>query len=461
MFKKILASFFVILWISLSSSTYAFLFWLKSSDNTVEDIVNIEKTYNLYLPLVGFIFDPWEKQDVVGELKKMKEVLWEKRIYHITVSPDMYTAQEVSDWKFDEEYTVFFKTIKELNLKVIFRTMHEMNGGWYPWSSQPEEFKKAWIHVWNLSRYLGLTEHDILFDFSVNHRDMPTKGIPSQSASLIQCTTPKTWENKNILDYSKECYRFEDYYPWDKYVDFVWVTFYNWGKATSSRLWKSPSKILNDSDRNTVERLKKLWKPLFIDEVWTTAIWYSWAYDKEKSREEYIGTWGDARKNKWLKQLSEYLTTNNFLWAVYFNVDYTYGLTLPSVGETDWAIINPRLDKFYEGFWDLYSRSASDFQNILNIFWVSSVVIKGRSMYAPLYAIKNITFIEPIVSKYFSWNEEKISEFYKKLISTPSWKKNFDEAVAALAREYIIKDEGVSDEKSSWSGEALEINWKS
>ena len=67
-----------------------------------------------------------------------------------------------------------------------------MNGGWYPWSSQPEEFKKAWIHVWNLSRYLGLTEHDILFDFSVNHRDMPTKGIPSQSASLIQCTTPKT-----------------------------------------------------------------------------------------------------------------------------------------------------------------------------------------------------------------------------------------------------------------------------
>ena len=52
--------------------------------------------------------------------------------------------------------------------------MHEMNGGRYPWSSNPKTFKEAWIHVRNLSRKQGLTENDILFDFSVNHRDMPT-----------------------------------------------------------------------------------------------------------------------------------------------------------------------------------------------------------------------------------------------------------------------------------------------
>jgi beta-mannanase len=53
--------------------------------------------------------------------------------------------------------------------------MHEMNGGWYPWSSNPDLFKQAWVHVWKLSRKQGLTQTDILFDFSVNHRDMPTK----------------------------------------------------------------------------------------------------------------------------------------------------------------------------------------------------------------------------------------------------------------------------------------------
>jgi hypothetical protein len=52
--------------------------------------------------------------------------------------------------------------------------MHEMNGGWYPRGSNPENFKKAWIHVWELSRSLGLDQKDILFDFSVNHWDMPT-----------------------------------------------------------------------------------------------------------------------------------------------------------------------------------------------------------------------------------------------------------------------------------------------
>jgi hypothetical protein len=50
-----------------------------------------------------------------------------------------------------------------------------MNGGRYPWSSNPEKFKAARIHVWTLSRVVGLNEENIAFDFSVNHRDMPTK----------------------------------------------------------------------------------------------------------------------------------------------------------------------------------------------------------------------------------------------------------------------------------------------
>ena len=169
--KKILLFVLLCLFCIQSSQVNAFLFWLKSSDNTVEDIINLEKSYNLYLPLIWFIYDPWEQQDVIWNLKDMAQLLWNQRIYHITISPDSYSAADVANWKFDEQYSAFFKTIKELNLKVIFRTMHEVNWGWYPWSWNPDEFKKAWNHVWNLSRSLWLTNHDILFDFSVNHRD--------------------------------------------------------------------------------------------------------------------------------------------------------------------------------------------------------------------------------------------------------------------------------------------------
>ncbi len=127
----------------LPCSTQAFVLGLKSTDNTVQNIVDIEKTYQLYLPIVAFIYDPWEKQDVVAELEKMKAELGDQRIYHISVSPNQFSAEEVANGAFDEQYKLFFQTIKRLKLKVVFRTMHEMNGGRYPRGSNPEMFKKS------------------------------------------------------------------------------------------------------------------------------------------------------------------------------------------------------------------------------------------------------------------------------------------------------------------------------
>jgi hypothetical protein len=152
----------------------------------------------------------------------------------------------------------------------------------------------------------------------------------------------------------------------------------------------------------------------------------------------YDWTWGDARKDKWLNQLAQFLSSNHFMWAVYFNVDYTHWLEYPTVWETDWAIINLTLDKFYQGFWDLYSSSKADFKNILALFWIESVDINNNSYYVPMYATRNIKFIEPVVNEYFSWNDQWKSDFYKKLVSTPSWQKPFDEAIRALSWAYVI-----------------------
>ena len=81
-----------------------------------------------------------------------------------------------------------------------------MNGGWYPWSSNPTTFKQARVHVWNLSRQAGLTSQNILFDMSLNARDLPAKnGKPAQTATFIQCQLSA----KARL----HCPTFEDYYP--------------------------------------------------------------------------------------------------------------------------------------------------------------------------------------------------------------------------------------------------------
>jgi len=40
------------------SSTQAYLFGLKSADNTIANIQQIQEKYNLNIPVVSFIFDP-------------------------------------------------------------------------------------------------------------------------------------------------------------------------------------------------------------------------------------------------------------------------------------------------------------------------------------------------------------------------------------------------------------------
>lgn len=385
--------------INISQSYY---FWLKSADNTPENIEAIERTYGVNLPVVSFIFDPRDKNDVTNSIDRIVELLWTDRIYHITISPDNYSANDVVLWKFDAQYTAFFQKIKEKNLHVIFRTMHEMNGWRYPRSSNPEKFKAAWIHVWTLSRVVWLSEENILFDFSVNHRDMPTKWVPSQTASLIQCNISKT-----------DCYHFEDYYPWDEFVDVVWFTFYNRWKANSNRLWLSPTQILYDPNWNTYERVKALGKPVVIDEVATTSVRYEWDYNFEKSRSEYLNH--DERKDNRVHQLWEFLVNHpEIVAAVYFNTDYTHGLSFNVIWEADWAIVNIEDNKVYWWFQELEMFSEKKLDNILsNLFHLKQFKIEWENVFISKKCEKEISTISSNVSKKTT-QEEKI-EYIKKL----------------------------------------------
>lgn len=66
--------------------------------------------------------------------------------------------------------------------------MHEMNGGWYSWSSHPADFRRAFKHVSELARFHALPKSTFKMVFSVNSLDLPTKdAVPTQSSPLVHC----------------------------------------------------------------------------------------------------------------------------------------------------------------------------------------------------------------------------------------------------------------------------------
>lgn len=329
----------------------AYTFGILSHDDTIESIQAIEQKHDLTLAMVSYIWDDYDvqAQDVISRLWS---TLGTGRIYHITLSPRHYTSKQVAWGYFDWEYSLFFKHIKNSWLKVVFRTMHEMNGWRYPWSGDPTSFRQARIHIYTLSREAGLDQSQILFDFSTNWWDMPPQNnmTPSQTTPLIKCS--------QRMKYNRWCLTREDYYPGDAYVDLMWVTFYNWGKATSDRQWLSPKQIMEEPQFNIWKRLVKSNKPIIIDEVGTTSIWYDSGYNVSQSRINYRNDSGILIKNRRLSQLATRASSKSQLVALsYFNVDKTMGLAWENPGEADRSAIDLDNGKYYNAILKLYTAS--------------------------------------------------------------------------------------------------------
>lgn len=384
-----------------SSKAEAYLFGMKARDNTIANIERVEKEYKLDLPIVAFIFDPRGKH-VENMMNQLNEKLGEDKVYHISLSPDMYTAKQVAEGKFDTQYTQFFKDIKKNNLRIIFRTMHEMNGGRYPRSSNPYRFKKAWIHVRELSRKEGLNQNNILFDMSVNARDLPAKwGKPAQTATFIQC--------QPNLKAKLKCSSFEDYYPGDKYVDLMGVTFYNRGKGNSNRRRWTPDQIVNAAGWKTLDRLKKFNKPIFVDEVGTTAVNYTWSYDFNKSRQVYLNNSG--LKNTWLVQLKDFLVREtNIVGAIYFNVDLTNGLQKRTLGELDWSVIDFASKKFYSKILDVYNAGKpNEFTKLYYLFNVQRLTLNNKTFLIKPSYVKPIKDLYTFTTSYVKGQSEQLA----------------------------------------------------
>lgn len=309
--------------ITFSQASAEFAFGIYPEANSTNNQLQIEKKYDFESPIVGYIFDSFEQSDA-EHLSRAVQTFGTGRVYHVGISPMGLSAAQVANGEYDEQYMRFFEVVKETKAKFLFRTMHEMNGSWFSWSGDPVNFRKAWIHIYELSRKAKLDTSNILFIFSANSEDLPAAMDGVIGGEMIYCT-PK-------LHVETACKALEDYYPGDAYVDMMGLSLYNWGRGRpeSWSHWKGFYELFDNRSSDIYSRLQSYRKPIFLDEVGTTAVDFKGEWNFDKVVKAYSDDFG--RKDYWIAQMREEIKKfPEIVGAMYFNRDKTRGF---SVGRT-------------------------------------------------------------------------------------------------------------------------------
>ena len=136
-----------------------------------------------------------------------------------------------------------------------------------------------------------------------------------------------------------------------------------------------------------------------MDEVASTNVWYTEAYSFERSRDEYLRH--SDRKNVRMTQLKELLVRYpKIIGAMYFNTDYTHGLSFKIVGEADRAIVNLQEQRAYQGFYTLYQNANHDLSQLVGYFSNSQLfTLNGKDIIIDQEMIQEITTISSMINK--------------------------------------------------------------
>src|SRR3954452_7842272 len=168
---------------------------------------------------------------------------------------------------------------------VYLRYAHEMNGTWYPWSSDARQYPRAWRHVVRIFRAVGAA--DVRFVWSPN-------------LNLYEARTP--WL-RNL----------KRYWPGAKYVDYVGATTINFG-GTRARFY-TVTRIA--SRLRVVRKLYK--KPLMLTETST-------AFDQRVS---------------WLSGMRRLLRRTPWIRALVWSQLKSRGqASIPGAGVLNWNVRN-------------------------------------------------------------------------------------------------------------------------
>ena len=180
---------------------------------------------------------------------------------------------------------------KAFGRPVVVRFAHEMNGTWFPWSltsfdNTPSRFQAAWRHIVTIFRNVGARNVRFLWS-------------PFQRCSTCSA------------------YRYELFYPGNRYVDYVGVTALNWGDDTWTPLQGLVNKPLAILRRITRTRGNPLGKPVILPEIGSN--------------------WSGGDKATWIRDgyMAVYRKWPAVRAMVYFDYDTSFA------GQPDWRLIVP------------------------------------------------------------------------------------------------------------------------
>ncbi|NQT22509.1 MAG: hypothetical protein HQ579_03620 [Candidatus Omnitrophica bacterium] len=251
------------------------------------DITDFKRNYGKN-PFFVMIFIDWSN---FVDKQILEDVYSSKCVLIITWEPWRADSKEgidferIIDGSYDDYIASFARSLKTISGPIFLRFAHEMNGDWYPWSGitiGSDKYIKAFRHIKSLFDKVGAT--NVKWIFSVNWQNVPLEGN----------------------DY-------EDYYPGDKYVDYVGIDGYNWGDTKSWSRWLSFSDIFS----SIYKRInRKFNKPILIT--------------------EFSSASSGGNKALWIKDaISSIKTMKKIKGFVVFNVDKETDWSFPP--ESDWG----------------------------------------------------------------------------------------------------------------------------
>lgn len=221
----------------------------KIEKESFESIINLEDSLDITFPLMH-IYNAWGSKpkeqfpkiavETIIKLGSTPVITWEPWLddfdeedYPGIPKPEKRKKgclKAIANGTYDKYIFDWAKGLAEIKQPVFIRWAHEMNDPYrYPWGPQNnkyEDFVNAWKHVRDIFRYAGAT-----------------------NAIWIWAPHPAYGH-------------LDDYYPGDKYVDYIGIGVLNFGIATTWSKWWTFDQLFGKS----YEKIDSFAKPVMITE---------------------------------------------------------------------------------------------------------------------------------------------------------------------------------------------------
>jgi hypothetical protein len=174
---------------------------------------------------------PAADADTVAAHGSVPLITWEPSLTH-----PLGTLEAIAAGSYESYVRTFLQAAKSWGRPLFLRFAHEMNGNWYPWDGAhnggPAAYKKAWLYIYNVKA-----------------------SLEADNVNLVWCP--------NASDLPAEAWnRLTEYYPGDRYVDWIGLDGYNWGESANTS-WESFDAVFGAAYRSLTLLTTK---PLMIGE---------------------------------------------------------------------------------------------------------------------------------------------------------------------------------------------------